>query len=398
NRFVYIFHTPADSSVNRLSRFTFEDDVLDMDSETMILEFYSKRDICCHTGGSLAFDSDGLLYISTGDNSTPFNQNDQEHVLDGYAPLDGRSGFEQYDARRTSGNSNDLRGKILRIRVNDDGSYDIPEGNLYPEGMENTRPEIYVQGNRNPYRISIDPKTNYLYWGEVGPDAREDSVGVRGSLGYDEINQAREAGHFGWPFFVGDNFPYNEYDYGTGTTGPLFDPEKPVNRSPNNTGIEELSPAEPAFIWYPYTESEEFPEVGTGGRNAMAGPVYNTSLYAEKTRLPEYYNGKLFIYDWIRDWIKVVTMQPNGNFDKMEPFMDSTTFNSIVDMEVGPDGRLYVLEYGNGWFAKNPDSGLSRIDFNPGNRAPVVNLIEADKETGLLPLDVVFTVDAEDPE
>ena len=45
-------------------------------------------------------------------------------------------------------------------------------------------------------------------------------------------------------------------------------------------------------------------------------------------------------------------MQENGDFDKMESFMGSTKFNSIIDMEVGPDGKLYLLEYGNGWFAK----------------------------------------------
>lgn len=369
NRFVYIFYSPADTSVNRLSRFKYEDDLLDMESETVILEFYSQRDICCHTGGSMAFDSNGLLYLSTGDNSTPFNQPDQPHILNGHAPLDARPGFEQYDARRTSGNANDLRGKVLRIRVNEDGSYHIPEGNLYPVGMEGTRPEIYVQGTRNPYSISVDPKTGYLYWGDIGPDARadttrEDHTGPQGPIGYDEINQAREAGNFGWPFFVGNNYAYNEYDYATGTPGPVFDPEHPVNRSPHNTGIEELPPARPAFIWYPYTESEEFPEVGTGGRNAMAGPVYHTDLYPEETRLPGYYNGKLFIYDWIRDWIQVVTLSPEGDFVKMEPFMQNTEFNSIMDLEAGPDGQLYVLEYGSGWFAQNPDAGLARIDFN----------------------------------
>ncbi|MEX2368074.1 MAG: ThuA domain-containing protein, partial [Balneolaceae bacterium] len=399
NRFVYIFYSPAGESVNRLSRFRFENDRLDMESEITVLEFYSQRDICCHTGGSIAFDRDGLMYVSTGDNSTPFNQPDQPYVLDGYAPLDERPGFRQYDARRSSGNSNDLRGKILRIRVNEDGSYDIPEGNLYPEGMEKTRPEIYVQGTRNPYRISVDQKNGYLYWGDVGPDAREDSIGVRGPRGYDEVNQAREAGHYGWPLFIGENYPYNEYDYATGTpASPSFDPEKPVNRSPHNTGLTVLPPAEPAFIWYPYAVSSEFPEVGTGGRNAMAGPVYYTDLYPEESRLPEYYDGKLFIYEWIRDWVKVVTLRPNGDFDKMEPFMAGTTFNAIMDMEVGPNGQLYLLEYGKGWFSRNPDSGLSRIDFNAGNRSPVVHEIRADKTSGLTPLEVTFSVEASDPE
>jgi glucose/arabinose dehydrogenase/cytochrome c551/c552 len=398
NHYVYLFYSPADTSVNRLSRFTFENDKLDMDSETTILEFYSQRGICCHTGGSIAFDSDGLLYLSTGDNSTPFNEPDQKYVSNGFAPLDERPGHEQYDARRTSGDANDLRGKILRIRVNEDGSYDIPEGNLYPEGMEGTRPEIYVQGNRNPYRISVDQKTGYLYWGEVGPDASNDSLETRGPRGYDEINQAREAGFFGWPMFVGNNYPYKRFDYATGKTGEAFDPQNPVNNSPNNTGIKELPPAKPAFIWYPYAASEEFPQVGSGGRNAMAGPVYYTDMYPGETGLPDYYDGKLFIYEWIRNWIKVVTMQPDGDFDKMEPFMAGTEFSAIIDMEVGPDGRIYLLEYGSGWFQQNDDSGLSRIEFNPGNRTPVVEEMIVDKTSGTLPLEIEATVRASDPE
>ncbi len=398
NHFVYVFYSPADTSVNRLSRFVFEEGELNMETETTVLEFYSQRDICCHTGGSIAFDSDGLLYLSTGDNSTPFNEPGEKYVSNGFAPLDSRPGHEQYDAQRSSGNPNDLRGKILRIRVNDDGSYHIPEGNLYPEGREGTRPEIYVQGNRNPYRIQVDKKNGFLYWGEVGPDANNDSLQTRGPRGYDEINQAREAGFFGWPMFVGDNYSYRRYNYETGESGEPFDPQNPVNDSPNNTGIQELPPAQPAFIWYPYATSPEFPSVGTGGRNAMAGPVYYTDMFPEETRLPEYYDGKLFIYDWVRNWMKVVTMWPNGDFSKMEPFMPSTEINALIDMEVGPDGRLYLLEYGSGWFTKNPDAGLSRIDFNAGNRAPVVEDLIADKRSGTLPLTIRFTADAQDPE
>ena len=41
-------------------------------------------------------------------------------------------------------------------------------------------------------------------------------------------------------------------------------------------------------------------------------------------------------------------MLPNGDFDNMEPFMLHTKFYNPSDMEVGPDGRIYVLEYGNG--------------------------------------------------
>ncbi|SEW23730.1 ThuA domain-containing protein [Chitinophaga arvensicola] len=397
NHFIYAMYSPADTSVNRLSRFKFENNKLDMASEKVILQFYSQRNICCHTGGSIAFGPGGLLYLSTGDNTTPFDEPGQKYVSKGFGPSDDRPGHLQYDDLRGSANTNDLRGKILRIKVEADGSYTIPDGNLFPKGTKDTRPEIYAMGTRNPYRMSVDQKTGYVYWGEVGPDANNDDS-LRGPRGYDEINQAKKPGNFGYPMFIANNKPYRKYNYETGESGPYYDPLKPINHSRNNTGLKELPPATSAFIWYPYAKSDEFPLVGSGGRNAEAGPVYHSEFYPKETRFPDYYNDKLFIYDWIRGWIMAVTMDKNGDFSKMEKFIPGTKLNAPIDMEMGPDGRLYILEYGNGWFSKNADAGLSRIDFNGGNRAPVAN-IQANRTTGGLPFKVTLTADgSKDPD
>ncbi len=398
NNYVYIYYAPVDKAVDRLSRFEFKNDAIDTKTEKIILEVKTDRDICCHTAGSLTFGNDDQLFLSTGDNSTPFDENGQKYPSHAFGPMDDRPGHFPYDSRRSAANTNDLRGKILRIKINSDGTYSIPDGNLFPQGEAKTRPEIYIMGDRNPYRISFDKKTGYLYWGEVGPDAQVDSPKTRGPMGYDEVNQARKAGNFGWPLFVANNYAYHRHNYATNADGPAYDPAKPVNESRNNTGLMYLPPAQPAFIWYPYGVSKEFPQLGTGGRTAMAGPTYNYDSYPDSTRYSEYYDGKFFMYDFMRGWIKAVTMKPNGDYDHMEAFMEHTKFNGMIDMEMGPDGRIYVLEYGNGWFTRNPEAALSRLDYLPGNRPPSVSDLKVNKKTGNLPFVLNATVKASDPE
>jgi cytochrome c len=383
NHWVYMYYSPAgDESKNILTRYELNGDKLDEASKKVILEVVTQREQCCHTGGSITFDGHGNLYLSTGDNTSPRST--------AYAPMDERPGRSPWDAQKGSANTNDLRGKVVRIHPEADGTYTIPEGNLFPKGMEKTRPEIYVMGTRNPYRISVDKKTGYLYWGDVGPDAGRDSLN-RGPKAFDEINQARKPGFYGWPYFVGDNQAYNERDFATGKTGPLFNAEKPVNNSTNNTGRNELPPAQKAFIWYPYDESHEFPLVGKGGRTAMAGPVfYSEDFKNAKRAFPDYYNGKLFIYEWMRGWIMAVTMDKEGNYVSMEHFMPSYRFSNPIDMDFGKDGDMYMLEYGTAWFQGNDDARLVRIEYNGGNRKPQIQMA-ANKTRGAVPFKVDFS-------
>ncbi|WPP48110.1 PQQ-dependent sugar dehydrogenase [Catalinimonas niigatensis] len=382
NHWIYMYYSPVgDKPVQNLSRFKLLDDSLIMSSEKVILQVDVQRQECCHTGGSIAFGPDGLLYLSTGDDTNPFQSN-------GYAPIDERPGRAPFDAQGSSGNTNDLRGKILRIRVNDDATYSIPDGNLFPKDDPLSRPEIFVMGTRNSYRISVDQETGWLYWGDVGPDARTD--GEMGTKGYDAVKQAKKAGFYGWPYFRG-NRPYRDHNFATGEVGDYFDFDGPINDSPNNTGRTKLPPFNKSFVWYPYDESPEFPIVGTGGRNAMAGPVYHYEKYEHaKNRFPEYYDDKLFIYDWIRNWIIAVTVDENGDLQRLEPFADSFDFSKIIDMEMGHDGSIYLLEYGADWFAANPDASLSRISYAEGNRAPIAR-IAANESIGAAPFTVQFS-------
>lgn len=383
NRRLYVYYTAPDAKSFRVSRFELnKKGEISLQTEKILLSI--PKDILdgSHTGGGLIFDAKGNLYIATGDNSSPREWK--------YSPIDQRKGRAHWDAQRSSANTNDLRGKILRIHPEPDGTYTIPDGNLFAKGTMQTRPEIYTMGHRQPWRIAIDSKTGWLYVGEVGPDANNDSSGI-GPKGYDEFNQIRGPGNFGWPQFIANNKPYWQYDFETKKGLDTFSVQKPLNTSVNNTGIKELPPAQKAFIWYPYGNSKEFPLMGSGGRSATGGPVFRkTDFKKAKHAFPDYYEGKWFIAEWIRGWINVVSMDEQGNYRSMERFMPGYTFSNPIDLQFGPDGSLYMLEYGKGWFRQNDDARLVRIEYNGGNRVPVA-VAGADKKAGPVPLQVQFS-------
>ncbi len=168
---MYLFWSPQDVGTdgphNRVSRFTYDEATrtISAASEEKVLVIPTQRETCCHAGGDMVFDGDDNLVIVTGDNTNPFESA-------GYAPLDERAGRTSYDAQRTSANTNDLRGKVLRIHPEDDGTYTIPEGNMFAPGTDKTKPEIFAMGFRNPFRIGVDQKTGNVLVGDYGPDAQ----------------------------------------------------------------------------------------------------------------------------------------------------------------------------------------------------------------------------------
>jgi len=362
NGFVYLQYSPPDYSGQRISRFTFRDGRLDVSSESILLSYEEQRLECCHHAGSMEFDRSGNLYIGTGDNTNPFGS-------EGHAPIDEREGRSPWDAQRTSGNTQSYNGKILRIHPTSDGKYLIPDGNLFPKDGSKGLPEIYVMGCRNPWRLNIDQQTGYLYWGDVGPDAGND--GPRGPMGYDEVNQARQAGNFGWPYFIANNRPYPLVDFADNSIHEPLDPSSPKNDSINNTGVEKLSPAIPAWIYYPGKTIDQFPAVGTGGRTACAGPIYHfENGLSSNTQFPEYFNKTAFIYEWSRNWIVAVHLDDQSNIRSMERFLPDQKFSRPIDLAFDSKGSLYVLNYGETW-GVNPDANLIRLDYIRGNRSPI---------------------------
>ncbi|MEO9947309.1 ThuA domain-containing protein [Paraglaciecola sp.] len=392
NQHLYMMYNLASPLENqgplqRISRFTLVNGKLDLSSEIPMLDA-ENDDTCCHTGGNMEFDGEGNLYIGFGDNTNPFK-------AFGVGPSDFRAGSEINDALRSSANTQDYRGKILRIKPQPDGSYTIPEGNLFLDSTEG-KTEIYVMGTRNPYTLAFDDQENTLYYGDVGPDARA-FTDEHGAKGYDEINKVTQAGNFGWPLFIANNKAYRQFDYEADEAGKWHNPLSPQNTSPNNTGAKDLPAAQSAFIYYPYAQSDIFPELAAGGRNALVAGVYRSNKHADA--LPDYYDGGLFISDFMRRWIKVVFSDVNGDIYKLEEFAPDVELVAPIDLKFSHQGQLYILEYGSKWHTGNPDSRLSRIVYTgAGNRPPLAKM-SASPIQGTAPLTVnTSAAESSDPD
>jgi cytochrome c len=384
NGWVYLYYARNDGVArNLLSRFTVTGDTIDPASETVVLQVGTQRNTCCHAGGSMTFDRAGNLYLATGDNTNPFES-------DAFTPIDERPGRADYDAQRTAGNTNDLRGKVLRIHPEDDGSYTVPAGNLFPPGTARTRPEIYAMGLRNPFRIGIDPATDTLYVADYGPDAGAADPD-RGPEGTVEWNIVAAPGNYGWPYCIGANYAYNDYQFPSGPSGAKFDCASPVNNSPNNTGLTTLPPAVGATVDYDYSGNPRFPEIGGGGA-PMGGPVYRYDAELDSTRKwPAYYDGKALLGEWNQSKMYAMQVTADGrSLVDINQLLTGMSFIRPMEFEFGPDGALYLIEWGSGFGGNNDDSGIYRIDYVAGARAPIA-AASATPTSGPAPLTVRFS-------
>ncbi|MFC6087217.1 ThuA domain-containing protein [Sphaerisporangium aureirubrum] len=392
NKWVYLYYSPAGTNVDRLSRFTVTGDSLDMASEKTILDVPVQRAECCHHGGGMVVDQKtGDLWLGTGDNTNPF-------ASDGYAPLDEQPGRAAWDSQRTAGNTDDLSGKLLRIHPEADGTYTVPTGNLFAPGTEKTRPEIYAMGLRNPFRIGLDPKTGYPMVADYGPDAGSRSP-TRGPENTVEWNLMSRPGNYGWPYCVGDNTPYIDYDFATRTSRAAFDCAAPVNDSPNNTGLANPPPMIPATVWYHAAiDAQNFPELNGGA--PMAGPVYRYDPgLTSTTKWPAYWDGKAIFGEWNTN--KIFSFQVNEDTTslvKINQILASLSFKRPMDLRFGPDGAMYLIEWGSGFGGDNADSGVYRVDYVKGTRPPIARA-SADRTDGPAPLRVQFSSEGSlDPE
>ncbi len=341
-------------------------------------------------GGSISFDSNGDLYIGTGDDVDPFGQGGNN-----YAPLDQRYP-QRYDARNTAANTNDLRGKILRIHPLAAGGYSIPAGNMFAPGTANTKPEIYAMGFRNPFTVAADPKhPGTVVVGEYGPDAGANSA-TRGPAGVIEWNRVTKPGFFGWPLCVGDNSAANtyfRYTFPSGPSGTRFDcaATEIANESPNNTGLPNIpGPAVGADVWHKRTGDHPARfaiPAQSAPQESVTGPIYNyDATNPSTTKWPAYYDGAWFILDRSQNWWRETRVKDDGSgILRVNGLFGSSQFGNPghsypIPVKFGPDGALYMATWGfdccRAQLPTSTNGRLMRVDFiadEVDTTAPVVD-------------------------
>ena len=151
-----------------------------------------------HYGGRMAFTSDDLLLITTGDG---------------------------FDFREHAQDLNSHLGKT--IRINKDGS--PAQGNPFPEA-----PKVWTYGHRNPQGLAI-ALDGTVYLNEHGPK------------GGDELNVITKANNYGWPAIT-----YG-MDYNGAYVSPLT--EYPGMQQPQHVWTPSIGPSGMAFY-----EGNKFPK------------------------------------------------------------------------------------------------------------------------------------------
>ncbi len=270
-----------------------------IEGTTRNIRDYLATDSDTHSIGFLKFGTDGTLFVSNGDGTS-------------YNGLDPRTTRVQ--------DIDNLSGKILRIDpVTGQGVASNPFFNGDPNS---NRSKVFAYGLRNPFRFTIDPRTNTPFIGDVGWGT------------WEEVNGGPAGSNFGWPFYEG----------GRGVSevqGPYSSlPEAPAFYSAVARG--DIRVTAPVIGL-----RHGFPAEGGDGANAVVmGDFYTGSVYPQ-------YNGALFFTDIYGDPqpnLNAAFFNPDGSLREVRTVMQGQNYN--VQLVTGPDGFLYYVNLFGGFVGR----------------------------------------------
>ncbi|MBX9655450.1 PQQ-dependent sugar dehydrogenase [bacterium] len=289
NNSVYLYYSQAAAgggwAENRVSRFTFNGTSLA--SETPLLSFPfdpSQANGPNHNGGPLRFGPDGMLYGVIGDLN--------------------RFGQEQNNtSAATSANAGGI------FRINTDGS--IPSDNPFvggPSGFE----QWFAYGVRNSFGLAFDPVTGNFWDTENGPDV------------FDEINLVTAGFNSGWKSLMGPSSlnPGGLNNLVQVPGSSYSDPEFSVQ---NPIGITSLEFLAGSILGSAYDDAVLFGDVNTGN-------IYLLRLNDARTG---------FVLDG-----SLTDLVANSQ-SELNNLLFGTGFGIVTDIQVGPDGAIYIASLTN---------------------------------------------------
>lgn len=323
-------------------------------AEKVLVEGWCQQ-FSSHSIGDLQFGPEGDLYASGGEGasfeSADFGQFGTPPNPCGDPPNPAGTADEPPEAMGgslRSQNENLLSGKI--IRVDPDTGKGVPGNPLYESSSNENAKRIIAEGFRNPFRFTVDPKTNELYVGNVGWGTYEEIDRFLPPVG-EEPGQLYNSG---WPCmegpeknpgfaFLGLKACEELYETAGSTSPPFYYYEHGIPITPEDPCPTEFGSAISGFTFY---QGENF---------------------------PSQYKGALFFSDPVRQCIYVMFPGENGEPDLSTtvPFLTEGGLYPGIDIEEGPEGDLYYAKLFGPSFSRG---SIHRISYNSGNQPPVARL------------------------
>jgi cytochrome c len=337
NRFIYLTYNIIEGSKYflHISRFTLGAGTggkIDKASEKVLIKIpWENKNF--HTSGAMMFDAYGDLYVNIGDNE---------------------------QTQTGPGNTADLRGGILRIHPDNSArGYSIPKGNfgevfskvfkddnkldlaaIYADTSK-VKPEIYVKGTRNAYSLGMDPVRRWLAWGDVGPDKAS-------SLKSEEYNLVKSPIFGGWPYYAGEQMIGAEYGTMYGDNVPSVRPTTIQNTLSGLKGAVNLP-------------TNQDPIFAKTKACAITGPIFRyDGANPSPTQFPPQFDHKWLVGDCNGGGygLRLLTLNATGESvvgdDGLRIFKDLSNVQTgiLTDLQQGPDGSLYILDFSGGWIKK----------------------------------------------